>query len=430
MGRSLKVDLQYKDRVTIALKRQGVPSQKALSIELGLARDTINKFFNCKPIDYLNFVEICHKLGLDWQEICYKELPPDSAELFYVERPPLEDTCYKAIVKPGGLIRIKAPQKMGKTLLLQKALDYARGQGYQTVELTFDQTVLDDYSSFLKWFCVFIGDTLDIENTIDKYWQSDLGIQRNCTKYFEEVLLPSIDSELVIAMDEFETLFEFPEIFRKFCPLIRSWFNKARKPDNSSKIWKKLRIVIVYSTQLYPKLDPNHSPLNVGTPIKLKGFTQEEVETLVTCRQLEQKFKNQDEYLKLLIKLVNGHPDLIQQALDHLQNENKTIADPDLWKTIFTEEGIFSIYLTEQLENLDNNPDLKEAYKKVIAEDIPVRVNPQKLRFQLHSLGLIKFVGNDCVPSCDLYHNYFSDILLNNNQRSQQWLSNLQLAGL
>ena len=49
--------------------------------------------------------------------------PVPSASAFYVERPPIEFQCYEAILQPGALIRIKAPQQMGKTLLGEKLLE-------------------------------------------------------------------------------------------------------------------------------------------------------------------------------------------------------------------------------------------------------------------------------------------------------------------
>jgi hypothetical protein len=39
-----------------------------------------------------------------------------------VERPPVEANCYQEIVKPGALIRVKAPRQMGKTSLMQRIL--------------------------------------------------------------------------------------------------------------------------------------------------------------------------------------------------------------------------------------------------------------------------------------------------------------------
>ncbi|NEO49996.1 MAG: hypothetical protein F6K55_40285, partial [Moorea sp. SIO4A3] len=42
---------------------------------------------------------------------------PRATQEIYIERPPVEARCYQEIVKPGALIRIKAPKRMGKTLL-------------------------------------------------------------------------------------------------------------------------------------------------------------------------------------------------------------------------------------------------------------------------------------------------------------------------
>ncbi|MEM9271541.1 MAG: NACHT domain-containing protein [Cyanobacteria bacterium P01_F01_bin.143] len=85
MSRSLKVAAEYIKKAKNALKRNGFPSQKALATEMGISRGTISKFLNGKAIDYLNFVEICEKLGLDWQEI--NDLKDDSPEVVIEENP-------------------------------------------------------------------------------------------------------------------------------------------------------------------------------------------------------------------------------------------------------------------------------------------------------------------------------------------------------
>ena len=69
MARSQKVASEYINRVKLALKRNGFPSQQALANRLGLSRSTIKHFLNGTPVDRLNFEEICETLGLDWQEI-------------------------------------------------------------------------------------------------------------------------------------------------------------------------------------------------------------------------------------------------------------------------------------------------------------------------------------------------------------------------
>lgn len=73
MSRSLKVAPEYIVKVKQSLQLNSVPSQQALANRLGIARDTVSKFLNGKPVDYLIFVEISEILGLDWQEIASKE---------------------------------------------------------------------------------------------------------------------------------------------------------------------------------------------------------------------------------------------------------------------------------------------------------------------------------------------------------------------
>ncbi len=76
MSRSIRVAPEHKQRVKVALKRHGFPSQNALAVSLGIGRSTTNNFFRGKAIDYSYFVEISERLGLDWQAIAYIEEDP------------------------------------------------------------------------------------------------------------------------------------------------------------------------------------------------------------------------------------------------------------------------------------------------------------------------------------------------------------------
>ena len=62
------------------------------------------------------------------------QVPLDSP--FYVMRSPVEKNCYRTILQPGSLVRIKAPRRMGKTSLMVRILDYATQQNCQTVFLS------------------------------------------------------------------------------------------------------------------------------------------------------------------------------------------------------------------------------------------------------------------------------------------------------
>jgi hypothetical protein len=324
----------------------------------------------------------------------------------YIERPPIEEKCFGAIVQPGALIRIKAPQGMGKTLLLEKLLDYARQQGYQTAKLDLklaDNDTLTSLKTFLQWLCVDVSDSLELQPKLNEYWQDIYGLNKNCTRYFQKYLLLDIKTPLIFAIDNFERLFESPDIFSPFCLLLRSWYETAKQGDRIGNIWKKLRLVVVHSTEAYPSLDTNHSPFNVGLAIELPEFNLSQVITI--AKQYELDGQLGENGFRQLMELLGGHPYLIQQALANLKTQQITLEQ--LLSLAPTEQGIFSDYLRQQLWNLQHNPQLESAYKKVVMANEPVRLDAE-VGFKLHSLGLVKLSANDCIPSCDLYRQYFS----------------------
>jgi len=69
MSRSIRVDAKHIQKVKSALKRNGFPRQIDLAEDLEICLSTVSNFLNGRPVDVLNFLEICRRLGLDWQEI-------------------------------------------------------------------------------------------------------------------------------------------------------------------------------------------------------------------------------------------------------------------------------------------------------------------------------------------------------------------------
>lgn len=340
-----------------------------------------------------------------------EELVPLSSH-FYIERHNVESLCYKIITQSGSLLRIKSSWGMGKTwLLTMKLLEYARQQGYQTARVDLDRAdrnTLKDLKLFLQWLCVEVADSLDevydnleLQSKVEE-WQDKSDTKRNCRKYFQNYLLSNITTPLVLAIDNCELLFKSP-VFSEFFPLLRAWHNNAKPGDRFGSIWRKLRIVLVYSTETYPDLDINHSPFNVGEVIELPDFNPSEVATLAKLHELDEQLG--ENRLLQLMNLIGGHPALIQQALNSLKRQQTTLEQ--LLSLASTEQGIYGHYLREQLLILQQNSHLKLAYREVVTASESIRLDAE-VAFKLHSIGLVKFSANSCLPRYDLYRNYFS----------------------
>ncbi len=320
---------------------------------------------------------------------------------FYVERPPIEEQVYEEINKPGALIRIKAPKEMGKTSLLLRILHHAVNQNYRTVTINFDQidcAILRDLDRFLRFLCASTTQQLNLESKLEEYWDDDIGSKLSCSLYFRCYLLEQINSPIVLAFDELNQIFEYPQVAKDVLPLFRSWYEDAK----ITPIWQKLRLIVVHSTEVYIPLQIYQSPFNVGLPIQLKSFGLSQVKKLAEKYQLEWQSGEEAEQL---INLVGGHPALIQIALYHLSRQEITLTE--LLKTASTPEGIYHPHLRRQWLTLQQEPELAEFFNLLLQTNRPVQLKPI-VAYKLSSMGLIKQIGNEAIVSCKLYQDYFT----------------------
>ncbi len=435
MPRSVRVRPEFISQVKSALPRNGYIRQTDLAEYLQISQSTISSFLNGRSVDYLNFREICSVLGLEWQDIAdltvesgknifssplvrtteennketqeissshslehpSGQVPLDS--LFYIKRSPIEERCYEQIHKPGALIRIKAPRQMGKTSLLSRIIDKSHSQGDCAVILDFQlaaQQIFVNTDKFLRWFCGSVGLALNIPNQIDDYWDlaEIVGSSMACKAYFEEYLLPTINKPLTLGLDEVDKVFEYPEIYRDFFGLLRALHEEGKRRE----IWKKLRLVIVHSTEVYVPLDINQSPFNVGLSVELPEFNNQQILDLVQRYQLDW---DETEVEKLMM-LVGGHPFLVRLTLYHITNKDVTLTQ--ILQNATSSSSIYADHLRRQSLILQKKPELADAMKDVVHN------NSAKLstvnKFKLHSIGLVKLHGDDMTIRCNLYRQY------------------------
>jgi len=69
ISRSLRVRQGCIEQVNLAHRRNGFPSQRALSEDAGLSLATVSNFLTGKPVDHASFVELCQRLALNCEEV-------------------------------------------------------------------------------------------------------------------------------------------------------------------------------------------------------------------------------------------------------------------------------------------------------------------------------------------------------------------------
>lgn len=401
---------------------------EALSERTGLAVDTLMKVLACESgVDKqsLKFYFRAFDLSLEPDDFYHPDAPevqstrqtidPPSVELptepelpegqvpldslFYIERPPIEAETYRTILQPGALIRIKGARRMGKTSLMERILHQATQHRYKTVSLSFqlaDRAVFQDLNRLLKWLCASVGLGVQLPNRLADYWDDLFGSQISCKMYFEQYLLAETSQPLVLGLDDVDRLFQFPDLASDFFGLLRTWHEEGKNRE----VWKRLRLVVVHSTDVYIPLDANRSPFNVGLPIELNPFSLEQVQDLANRYGLNWSLNDAQK----LMDLVGGQPYLLKKGLYHIWNQTTTLED--LIQTSLQGQGIYSEHLQSQLWNLQQHPDLADAMTQVLRQPTTVKLDLVQAS-KLQSMGLIYLQSGYPTPSCKLYRQYF-----------------------
>ncbi|MBU7586454.1 MAG: AAA-like domain-containing protein [Nostoc sp. TH1S01] len=333
------------------------------------------------------------------------QMPLDS--VFYIHRPILESLCYKAIHQSGASINIRAPKQMGKSSLMTRILAYSKNLGYQTVSVSLqlaNDEILQNLERFLQWFCARVSKQLDLPNTIANFWDDALGSKSNATDYFEDVILANLNRPLVIAIDELNHLFAYPDIAREFLLLLRTWCEQAKARVVDSNPWHKLRLVTVHSTELQMTNVVNQSFLNTGLVIELPEFTPNQVQELahrwgeeMTAQQIEKA-----------IAFLGGHPYRLQLAFYYLHQQ--TITLEELLENSATTTTIYADHLEQQWSNLQRYPDLLPYFTEILRQSSPINCEALQAS-QLQKMGLVHLHGMTASLACELFRPFFCDRL-------------------
>ena len=328
------------------------------------------------------------------------QMPMDSS--LYINRPPLESLCYEAIQQPGAMLNIRAPKQMGKTSLMTRILAYAKSLGYHTVSLNLqlaDAEILQNLERFLQWFCARVGKQLGLSNVIADFWDNSLGSKANATDYFHDILLANCDRALVIAIDELNHLFTYPDIAREVLLLLRTWSEQAK-----ARLTNQLRLVTVHSTEIMIPPSINPSFLNAGLVINLPEFTPAQVQDL--ANRYEQEIT--EPQIEQLITLLGGHPYRLQLAFYSLHQQ--TITLEELLQNSAVTWDIYAEHLQQQWWNLQRYPDLWAVFTQIVKQSSPVDCEAEQ-GSRLQQMGLVHLEGFQASLACELFRPFFHERL-------------------
>lgn len=411
-------DYQYNSHRDNVAEMNLLPPAENFS-NLEAVRDSAYQMFDDSPLETLrehtNTPQTSQMAKLpSAQTVPGGQMPVDS--VFYIDRPILESLCYQAIVQPGTLLNIRAPKQMGKTSLMSRILAYARFLGYQTVSLNLqlaDAEILQNLERFLKWFCARVSKQLGLLNQTADFWDNSLSSKANATDYFEDIILGNCvraaslkeNCPLVIAIDELNQLFAYPDIASEFLLLLRTWSEKAKLKVTNSNIWQNLRLVIVSSTEVLMPSAINPSLLNTALVINLPEFTSAQVQDLAN-RYGEELNEQQ---IEQLITLLGAHPYRLQLAFYYLQQG--TITLQELLENSAIHTALYAEHLQQQWWNLQRYPELLTVFTQILWQSSSVDCTAEQYS-QLQQMGLVHLQDFQASLACELFRSFFRERLM------------------
>ena len=330
------------------------------------------------------------------------ELPEGQVRIdspFYVERV-IDKNCFEEILRPGSLIRIKAPRQYGKTSLLSRLIEHSSNHGHKVVSLSLhflDQTIINNLEKLLKLICNYTASKLKIPPQMEEYWDEYGALKMSCSNYFEEYILENVNSPVILAIDEADRLFSIEHISDDFFSMIRGWHEVSK----TNPVWEKLKIILVHSTEAYLAVNNiNQSPFyNVGFEAKLPAFNKDEISRLAVMHGIH---LNEDELNDILMS-IGGHPYLVRRTFYEMANNQ--ISFRDLMDSGTLGESPFGDHLRRSLWNLKEDQNLVDAMSRILNEK---SCRDDKTCYLLQAAGLIKGDPPDVEVSCLLYEKYLA----------------------
>jgi hypothetical protein len=301
----------------------------------------------------------------------------------------------------GYTLVIKAPRQMGKSSLLIRHLAAVikKGKRVGFVDLSvMSQEDMASYVTFLKAFGTALLRSLGLDTSPAEKLQS----QQQMTWMMEDVVLPALQSPVVLAFDEVDRVLGRP-FQADFFTMLRLWTNNRTNVLQRAK-WKDVSLALIISTEPYLLIpEADRSPFNVGTVIELHPFSIKEVQALNDVYQAGLSTAQVDEVSDLL----NGHPFLLRMAFYNIVGPQH-FSFEKLMDTAAQERGPFGEHLRALLFRLHARPELLLTLRQLIFSG---EVPPDDVYYRLYGAGLVRRDGTRVVPANLLYARFFKKAL-------------------
>ena len=286
-------------------------------------------------------------------------------------------------------------RKMGKSSLRVRVMSRLLAEGFAcaVIDLSLDEVQLATSEQWYFGIIYNLTEDLELDIDLDDWWDSQrlLSPLAKLRQFIKQVLLEQLDSNIVIFIDEIDSVLSLNFPTDDFFAFIRGCYNSRADHPTYNRLSFCLLGVANPSVLIEDRF---RTPFNIGHSIELTGFTLAEAQPLIIG--LKEKVAAPEKTLAELLEWTQGQP-FLTQKLCHLIANNNLSSQPDIKQLVY-KHVIENWEYQDEPEHLRTIRDrivddkklvgkLLEIYQKILQhETINADDSPEAIQLKLSGL--------------------------------------------
>jgi hypothetical protein len=222
----------------------------------------------------------------------------------------------------GKFCYVLNSRQSGKSSLRVRTMQRLREDGVQCAAIDLSAGGIQNVPPE-QWYADLIDTLIDsfaIDLDFGDWWEANQlnSLVTRFRKFIEEVLLVEVRENIVIFIDEIDSVLSLNFPTDDFFALIRACYNKRVDNPEYNRLTFCLLGVASPSNLIE---DKQRTPFNIGQAISLKGFQLHEAEPLETG--LRGKFSHPQEIMQEILQWTGGQPFLTQKLCQFMVEESE-----------------------------------------------------------------------------------------------------------